>query len=170
MSLNNIQLKPHLIADLYRDTLIESDTTPLVPAVTTTVSGSGLPKFLGNNEKKIVIAVSNSMLPFLPDNELAFLSNILSACKLSLADVAIINLHDKDEAACPDLLDLLQAQSVLLFGIEPLTIGLPMNFPPFQLQPFNKRIYLQAPAFSELEKDKGLKMRLWNCLKTLFHL
>jgi hypothetical protein len=170
MSLNNIQLKPHLIADLYKDTLIELENTTPTPSVDITTPRRGLPMFLGNNEKKIIIAVSNNFLPFLPDNELAFLTNILSACKLSLADVAIINLHGKDETTCSDFIDQLQAQSVLLFGIEPLTIGLPMNFPLFQLQPFNKRIYLQAPAFSELEKDKGLKMRLWNCLKTLFHL
>ena len=170
MDLNNLQLNPQLLADLYKDTLIEPPATPGFYPPPASAAGKEPVRFLGKNEKNIVIVVSNGTLPFLSDTELTFLTNILSACKLSLADVSVINVYNKDEAASAAILDQLGAQSVLLFGIEPLSIGLPMNFPPFQVQSFNKRMYLQAPPFAELEKDKALKSKLWNSLKTLFRL
>ncbi len=59
---------------------------------------------------------------------------------------------------------------MILFGVPPLSIDLPINFPPFQLQAFNKRTYLYSPALAELEQDKALKGKLWGCLKTLFEI
>src|SRR5215213_6249659 len=83
MSLNNIHLNPQMLADLYANSLVETGTT--------TVPESAGPKHLGNNKKNIIIIVSHGSVPFLPDEELTFLISILSACKLSLADIAIVN-------------------------------------------------------------------------------
>jgi len=159
MSLNNIQLKSSLLADLYKDSLIETSVTSAPEAKQL--------KYLGNNQKNILVIVSHQTLPFLPDEELSFLTNVLAACKLSMADIGIINNYKIEPT---DLLNMIQseAKNVLLFGIEPLTIGLPINFPPFQLQPFNNRTYLHAPALSQIENDKTLKARLWSSLKVLF--
>jgi hypothetical protein len=158
MSLNTIELKPQMLAGLYTDTLLQTSTT--------SVPESRPIKYLGNNQKNIVFIVSHSSVPFLPDNELAFVTNILGACKLSLADIAIVNRNNVNQ----EELELLtsKAKVILLFGTEPLSIGLPINFPPFQLQPFNARTYLYSPSLSELENDKTLKVKLWNCLKNLF--
>ena len=57
-----------------------------------------------------------------------------------------------------------------MLGVDPLSTGLPINFPQFQLQLFDKRTYLYAPTLEDLEKDKTLKQRLWTCLKTMFEL
>jgi hypothetical protein len=159
MSLNNIELKPQLLADLYRNTLVESGTT--------TVPEMKLPG-LGENRKNILVLVSHSSFPFLPDEELNFLTSILSACKLSLADIAVVN-HAKTNAAEVQKMHS-NAGTVLMFGIEPSSIDLPINFPQFQLQQFNKRNYLHAPSLSLLEKDKAEKLKLWNALKRLFEI
>jgi hypothetical protein len=106
----------------------------------------------------------------LSDEELPFLTNILSACKLSLADVAIVNIHSLEEKEIEKTIEPLEPKTVLLFGITPLTIDLPINFPQFQLQQFNKRTYLYSPGLQELANDKTLKLQLWNCLKNLFGL
>jgi hypothetical protein len=159
MSLNNIELKPRMLADLYTNTLLETNTT--------TVPERVAPKYLGNNQKNIAIIVRNPSLSFLPDEELAFLVNILSACKLSLADIGIFNSSRMQPEELSDIIQK-DSKTILLFGIDPLSIGLPINFPQFQLQQFNKRMYLYSPALSELEIDKGLKMKLWTSLKTLF--
>jgi len=113
------------------------------------------------------VVVRHASVTFLPDDELSFLVNILSACKLSLADIAIFN---SSRIQAEELQEMSQAdtKTVLLFGIDPLSIGLPINFPQFQLQQFNKRMYLYSPSLSELDKDKGLKLKLWASLKTLF--
>jgi hypothetical protein len=159
MSLNNIHLKSSMLADLYKDSLVETNTT-VVPELKQL-------KYLGNNKKNIIVIVSHQSVPFLPDEELNFLTSVLTACKLSIADIGIINNHNVEQADLQSIINS-EARNVLLFGVEPLSIGLPINFPAFQLQPFNNRTYLHAPVLSQIENDKGLKTRLWISLRTLF--
>ena len=161
MSLNDIHLTPQLLADLYGNTLIEANTA--------TPSPTG-PRYLGNNEKHIVVLVRNEELPFLQDNELNFLTNILNACRMSLSDIALLNIEGIEPPTVQEAIVRLEANYVLMFGTGPLSAGLPINFPHFQRQLFDKRTYLFSPAFSELEKDKLLKSKLWNSLKLLFNL
>lgn len=159
MSLNNIQLKTNLLAGLYKNSLVETSTTTM-PEIRSL-------KYLGNNQKNILVVVSHSTVPFLPDEEFNFLASILAACKLSTADIAIVNNDHADPADLQNFIHT-EVNKVLLFGAEPLAIGLPINFPAFQLQPFNNRTYLHAPALSQIENDKALKLKLWNALKVLF--
>ena len=161
MSLNDIKLKPNMLADLYHQTLVQTNATS-VPELKQ-------PKYLGNNQKNVLVIVLHEEIPFLPDYELNFLANILAACKLSMADIAIINQHHWDQSEINKLIQL-EAKTILLFGSEPLSIGLPINFPPFQVQHFDKRTYLHAPSLSQIENDKALKTRLWNALKALFQI
>lgn len=161
MSLNKIHLTSKLLADLYPNALIESTITTSVPDFQPVI-------YLGNHEKKILLLVTNNNFPFLPDNELSFLTNILSACKLSLADVAIMNIAKWKPDEVEKAIVQLGSKNIILFGIEPLSAGLPINFPPYQLQHFNKRTYLCTPVLQDLENDKSLKLKLWNCLKVLF--
>lgn len=159
MSLNNIALTPSMLADLFPDSLIETNAT--------TVPESHPVKYLGNNQKNILVVVSNSAVPFLQDNELNFLTTILAACKLGIGDIAIVNHHTTNDTAIQNIINS-ETKNVLSFGVDPLSIGLPINFPQFQVQQFNKRTYLYAPALSEIENDKTLKSKLWNALKVLF--
>src|SRR5690348_8611269 len=118
MSLNNIQLQPYLLADLYPDVLIETNATG-----TTVNSPESKPlKYLGKNEKKILIIVANTEVPFLPDTELSLLTNILSACRLSLADIAIINSYNIEQTELQNSIQQLEAKSIILFGTDPLSI------------------------------------------------
>ena len=161
MSLNNIQLKTNLLADLYKNSLVETSTTGVPERQVT--------KYLGNNQKNILVIVSYKSMPFLPDKELSFLTNVLAACRLGIADIGIVNYSNIDQTDLQNVIDS-EAKNVLLFGVEPLSIGLPINFPAFQLQAFNNRTYLHAPILSEIENDKGLKSRLWTSLKALFRI
>ena len=159
MSLNNIQLQPQLLAQLYNNNLVERGTT--------TVPDTSPVAILGNNDKKILVLVAHQDLPFLPDTELNFLSSVLAACKLGIADIALVNYN----RTAPDALDAFMdraAKTILLFGIGPADISLPVNFPAFQVQSFNNKTYLHAPSLSDIEKEKAVKMQLWTSLKNLF--
>ena len=162
MSLNNMTLPPSLLAELYTNTLIE-------PKVSTLPEPENI-SFLGKNEKRITMIVAHEKLPFLPDKELNFLTSILTACKLSLADIAIVNQYSNSQGNMQEALEKLEARQVILFGVPPLTIGLPMNFPPFQIQNFDRRTYLFSPPLDELESNKETKQKLWSCLKNMFGL
>lgn len=161
MSLNNLSLTPQLIADLFSDSLIENFRPSTIEQTV---------KFLGKNEKNILILVSEEEVAFLADNELNFLSTVLGACKLSVADIAIVNLYHVGSLNYRDFIKQLNAKKVLLFDVEAQTIDLPFNFPHFQIQQFDQCTYLSAPALKNIETDKALKTQLWNCLKKLFGL
>jgi hypothetical protein len=159
MSINNIELKPQLLADLYSSSLLEGNTT--------SVPEKKAPRSLGGNKKNILVLVSHESLPFLPEQELNFLTTILAACHLSMADIAIVNHFTAAKIELQEMMDA-GTGTVLLFGLTPSSIDLPVNFPQFQLQLLNKRTYLHAPGLSELETNKALKQKLWASLKQLF--
>jgi hypothetical protein len=161
MSLNDIQIKSSLLADLYKNSLVQTSARAVPENMQL--------KYLGNNRKNVIVVVSHASVPFLPDEELRFLTNVLAACKLSIADIGIINVHAMEQTNLQGLIEK-EAKNVLLFGVEPLATGLPINFPAFQLQGFNGRTYLQAPALSLIENDKALKTKLWTSLKTLLNI
>lgn len=122
---------------------------------------------LGGNKKGILIVVSNDAYPYLPDAELEFLSNILSACRLSIADVAIVNFHHYPQPYT-ELLKQFNSKQVLLMGVTPQQVDLPFNFPHFQLQNFDQRTYLCALPLGPISQNRDLKMQLWGCLKNMF--
>jgi len=107
----------------------------------------------------------------MPDNQLTFLTKILEACRMTLADVAIVN-NATAPVTITALRQQLQPKTVLLFGVEPTAIRLPINFPTFKQLSYDDCTYLSSPALDQLVPDTGdsklLKSKLWVCLKTLF--
>jgi len=213
MSLTNIKLPGIVIADLYRNTLIqpsaadfdglpeampetylplqeakavEPEPQPVTAAKPvaktpdpepviekTPPKQADLPpyKILGNNKKQIVVVVNCPGDVFVPEGDLQFLTKMLDACKLNMADVAIVN-HATAAVQIDRLKIQLQPKFLLLFGVEPDIIQLPINFPSFKEQPYAGTTYLFTPALSDLNQEtdqaKGLKRKLWDCLKRMF--
>lgn len=179
MDLNHIELPAFAIADLYRSNLVGSSDQLTGEKVTNddAVLEKNLPveateqeeyPSLGNNRKNILLIVYHKEVLHLPDEELHFLTGILTACKLSIDDVAILNLNNHPGADYKQLAAHFKCRTVLLFGVEPARLGLPMNFPHFQQQAFANITYLFSPALVDLENDKLLKSKLWVCLKRIF--
>ncbi len=164
MSLDNIQLSPIVLQQLFKNSLTDlknnQHSNETEPAKTLAV--------LGNNKKHILIIISNDDTLYLPDDQLNFLLGILSACKLSMEDVAILNIN-KNKAVTYKLLTAeLKAEKIFLFGVSTAQLGLPLDFPNYQIQSFNSQVYLTAPLLSLLQNDKAEKTLLWNCLKQIF--
>jgi hypothetical protein len=180
MSINNIALSDLIVTEWYGDTaLVPGPAGP--PAVAQPIMEKPAPiqpvdpstyKFLGKNNRRISIIVDSPGAAFLPDPQLEFLTKILEACRMNIGDVAIIN-HHTTPVAITALRQQLQPQNILLFGIEPTAIRLPINFPEFKLQPYDQCTYLSAPPLQQLVANtadaKLLKSKLWVCLKTLFN-
>src|SRR5687767_8667143 len=97
MSLKNIQLPPIVISKLYHNYLVDINLVDINNDKKKTEIAKSDNLLLGGNDKNILLLVNNIEVAFLTDNQLEFLSSILSACKLNLADVAIINLNKTDE-------------------------------------------------------------------------
>jgi len=166
MSIDNIVLTPHVLQELYKSSLVADNRTQ--------PQQDSSPKknisFLGKNQKQISILVSKDEVLYLPDEQLSFLVGILAACKLTMEDVAIINLKKNAAITYKTLAEELNAEKIFLFGIESSQIELPLQFPNYQIQKYNQQVYLTAPMLSILQDDKGEKMKLWTCLKQVFSL
>ena len=190
MNLNNIELPDFIVREWYKDNLLPSApstpnplppapaasaTAPVSPPVTTLPDAPPATfKFLGNNRRHITLLVHSPGSGFMPDNQLTFLTKILEACRMTLADVAIVN-HAATPVPITALRQQLQPKIVLLFGVEPIAIRLPINFPTFKQLSYDDCTYLSSPALDQLvpatedsRDSKLLKSKLWVCLKTLF--
>lgn len=165
MSLKNIILPETLIAGLYTAPIVCMPDTAGDGALTATQI-----KFLGSNQKHITILVNADDATFLSDKSFIFLTGVLTACRLNVADVAIINIHQSNNIHYLSLNAVTRPQIALLFGISPQEIGLPLHFPHFQVQPFNNTTYVCAPPLDNIEADKPLKAKLWASLKSVFQL
>lgn len=163
MSLDSIRLSPAIICELFKTSLVEVKDTMVVqslPAPSINI--------LGKNGKHITIVVNNSDAAFLQDEELNFLLGILSACKLNMDDVGIVNIDKYPGLDYKTLATELSAEKIFLFGVPTAAIALPMVFSDYKVQAYNGITYLSAPVLSALQHDKAEKTRLWNCLKEIF--
>jgi DNA polymerase III psi subunit len=160
MSLNNISLPSQLIADLYHHALVQ-DTARAMPVK------KAVP-FLGKNEKNILIVVNKDDAPYLPDNELAFLTNVLSACQLGLSDVAIVNWNNSNDKKPEALFEQLFTSKIILFDVEPSAFGLSPDIQQYAVVKGVVHQFVAAPSLSEIEKNKEAKKQLWMALKQLF--
>ena len=68
----------------------------------------------------------------------------------------------------PDAGKTTLTEKLLLFGVQPAEIELPLDFPNYQIQRYNNQVYLTAPLLSNFKDNKAEKTKLWNCLKQIF--
>src|SRR5687767_780994 len=101
MDLNQLKLSPHTLTALYKNLLVNVND-PGHSAGKRFEKNSW--KFLGENRRNILIAVDYTETMHIPDEQLRFLINLLTACKLNLGDVAVLNIN---RYPTPDLASIL---------------------------------------------------------------
>lgn len=166
MSLDNIQLPSITIQQLFKHSLVAGAVSQKSAPKTASSSIATL----GNNKKNILILVSNDETLYLPDEQLNFLLGILSACSLTMDDVAILNINKNPPVTHKSLTETLNPGKIILFEVTPDQIELPLGFPQYQVQKFSNQTYLSAPSLVTIQNDKPQKALLWNCLKQIFGL
>lgn len=160
MSLNQVQLSPQQVASLYNSLLIE-------PVQAAETAQKSLP-YLGGFLQQVLIIVNKDQTQFLTEAEFDFLSNILAACKLTIADVAVINWATAGATDYNEVAKTLHSKTVLLLDADPSFIGLPLFFPHYQIQQFAGTAFLSAPSLHTLESTLEEKKKFWAALKKLF--
>lgn len=169
MSLNEIQLPAIVASGLYKNSLVTMNEGN----ETKEAAIEHAYKFLGRNKKNIVLVAHSSDAVFVTEAHLTLLIRLLDACKINLEDVAILN-NATEQIIITELKKQLSPKTLILFGVEPPAIKLPIHFPMFKLQEYGGCVYIYAPPLEELNQDtndgKVLKSKLWVCLKKLFGL
>jgi hypothetical protein len=188
MNSENNLLPPFVIASLYKDDLVLVDTTESsrkrTEALDTKKSEAIAPEtkdaniqkpisFLGNNQKKVTILLSDSLAVHVADESLQFLTAILAACKLNMGDVAIVNTANQNTNYTQIKIEL-QPSTIILFNISAASIALPFEVPQYQVQQYdNCTLLFAAPLQAMLLKNEAAKLekgKLWNALKKTFNI
>jgi len=177
MSLNSIKFETAEIVLLFKNSLVDigekkqdsSNPKQTASAVNTGPMTTGW-KYLGENKKRTLIVVRYTDAVHLPDKQLSFLTKLLAACNLNLADVAILNFQSLQASQFSEIFNYFNPKSALLFDIKPTEFGMPMNFPDFQVQAYKNAVFVSSPSLENIEPDKNLKGKLWACLKKIYNL
>jgi hypothetical protein len=195
MGINHIRLSSDLIAALYPESLVAGkDFAPAeenvvsanpkagkkyapskenVPASNLIADKTPDYPFMGENKRSICILANDPERDFLPTEQLEFLKKMLAACKLSLNDIALLNIaHVSFDLA--ELRLQLHPQILFLWGIPPASVGLKSDLPDFtvtMIDGISVIPVLEPDSMSE-NRPEGteFKQRLWTCLKKLFTL
>ena len=172
MSLNTIKFDTTDFSLLFKNSLVEINTEKQVLPLD---NGNSDPiaigwKYLGENKKNVLVVVRYPDVMHLPDKQLSFLTKLIAACNLNVADVAIFNFHQNISSDFGRIVDHFKPKVVLLFNIAPGEFGMPILFPQFQVQGYKDAVYVSSPSLEVIEPDKTLKGSLWGCLKKIFNL
>ncbi|MFM8805901.1 MAG: hypothetical protein ACKOD1_00930 [Sphingomonadales bacterium] len=155
MELNNMNIDPRLLADLYQGVLVTEQ--------------QGF-RWLGGRAKPVLVLVNQTAAPFLTDEDLPFLTRLLNACKLTFEDVAIFNTASYSTAQPDEVLAFFSPRMALCFGVTPNEWGLPVDFPRYQLQALKGCTFMHAPTLQQLASDTEERKQCWASLKRLFNL
>jgi hypothetical protein len=153
MSLDNFQIPPTLLPELYKDSLIVLDDKQSNPKKL----NEKKVYFLGDNLKNILILVNNLEILHLNDDDLRFLTGILTACKLTFSDVTIFNTASNLDYNYQKTVDYFNPKLILILG----TIHQKFNLPDYseKYQPIeNQNIQLVfGSSLTEISKDVNEK-------------
>ena len=130
-------------------------------------------KYLGDHLKNVILLVNDVNAVYLNEADLGLLSSILNACKLTLADIALINIA-KQSIGLHDILETLPSRLVISFDVNAtqLKIKLPATlYKPFVLGDthilFSNSLSSMQGGDLNAKTEKG---KLWIVLKQLFQL
>ncbi|MEP6926742.1 MAG: hypothetical protein ABI834_03855 [Ginsengibacter sp.] len=165
MSIDNIPLHNFLYQNFFEKNLVD------LKANTADNILNQIPDiiFFGGNQKKIIIVFNNSQNKFLGDIQMKFLDDILTACGLTISDVALVNIFHRNITHY-QLMMQLHPKKVLIFGIPSNNLDLPFNIPFFQIQNFQEQVFMLSPSIEELQMNTELKKSLWECLQKIFNI
>ncbi|HEY0610440.1 MAG TPA: hypothetical protein VGD35_12305 [Chitinophaga sp.] len=163
MSFDQLQLDPYLLARIYTQPIIPGKSTPVVN------EQNPLPKvkFLGENQKNIVLFIQNENGAYLNDELFNLLTNILNACKLGMQDVALVNTAQAPASSLTMWQQAINMRQCVFFGITPASLGLE-PLPAYQIHAAAGVQLLFSDTLEIIAIDKLLKGKLWNGLKQLF--
>src|SRR5689334_11986180 len=176
-----IQLPEVVIAGLYKDALVITQPNPSPKALQQITNKkikqeeSPAPPikkwFLGDNKKNVAILIKDNSAVHINDEWLATLSKLLSACKLTLEDVAIVNYAQQNQIFS-SLKETLQPNVALMFDVTTQEIQLPFTIPHYQVQRHADCVFMTAPVVTltaeNKEPTRSEKRRLWEKLKLIF--
>jgi hypothetical protein len=112
--------------------------------------------------------VSYEDVPVIAEKPLKFLLDILSACKLTLEDVVIINYSTNRSATFEDIASKFSSRIILAFALKPQDLNLQSEMTVLSIYEISNNKLLFSPSLDEIEIELPLKKQFWSVLRKLF--
>lgn len=145
---------------LLQETYVKTDVKQAQEAIQTNFS------YLGENNKYFLILVNDEKHAHLNKEHQETLLKIIQAKGLELRDIAILNLNSCPDVTFKTLKEFFAPARIVLFGIDPKTIGLPAASSNELLQTEDVK-FLATYHFEEMKDDVNKKREFWNAFKSL---
>lgn len=179
-------LPASVLVSLYKDTLVLPDEekkpeiiqnkeekeakTVEIPKVKKLV---GPLKHLGDHHKKILVIVNDPNSVYLNETDFILLTSILNACKLTIADIALVNIGNQ-ETSLHQILETLPSSKIMCFDVAPTDLKIKLPTTLYKVNELGESILFFSKALSSMQgtgaEAKQEKGTLWILLKKLFAL
>ncbi len=123
-------------------------------------------KYLGQNQKNILILVNDTSNEVSSENGRKLLRNLVNAIGLNAKDFALVNYANFNFATYTDFNDYFDCKVVLSFGVNSIQLALP-NQPLNQLVQLNDTKFVFTLNLHDLDSDQASKKILWSSLQKL---
>jgi hypothetical protein len=123
-------------------------------------------KYMGNNQKKVLILVNDPGYEVSTELGRDILRNLVTAMNLKTNDFALVNYAHYAGSTFADLKDFFSSKVMLVFGIEPSQLGLPVYPKNIKVLHLDTTLIFTA-NLNELNNDLPGKKILWTNLQQL---
>ena len=142
---------------------IEKATDPILDDDSKKVVATDF-EYLGDNNKYFLILISDPIHTRINSVHQEMLVKIMSAKKLELRDLAIVNISRYHKANFTSLKAFFTCNRLVLFGVDPILIGLPaiaLNKP----EQKNSVHIMATYGLEEMRNSPDKKREFWNMMK-----
>ena len=156
-----------------KEPAIESNTNKDVAVEEETMEALTNFKYLGDHHKKIIVLVNDPASVYLNEADFILLTSILNACRLTIADIALVNLgHQK--AGLHQILHLLPSKLVIAFELDSKALKIKLPTQLYKVIPLGENNLLFSNSLASMQgtdaNAKQEKAKLWAVLKQIFQL
>jgi hypothetical protein len=148
MSTDKTILSTSVLVDLYKDNLVVIEAIKVE-------KWEGPIKSLGEHNKKITVIVNDPNSVHLNENDFILLTSILNACRLTIADIALINIG-KQPVGLHQILQELPSTLVLSFAVDPTQLKVKLPSTVYKVTQLGETHILFSNALSTMQ-GTGLK-------------
>ncbi|MEJ8844673.1 hypothetical protein WG954_19925 [Lacibacter sp. H375] len=178
MSFENIQLTDDQLAELYGkqlvivekgDNTIKPETKTAKPAVAAepVATTAALQGITGKNKKQFVWLVEEHYFPYLNDADFQFLGDVLTACKMNMEDIALVNVAN-NRNHFDELVQQLRPKFIIASGVQ--VDALPIQSADYRVQEQQGYLLCCTETLEAIRTDKSKKSKLWLALKQMLGL
>ncbi|MCO4293584.1 hypothetical protein NF867_11980 [Solitalea sp. MAHUQ-68] len=127
--------------------------------------------YLGENNRYVLVLVNYPNSKYIIDKDKEFFLKVISALKMNLDDVAVLNYAYYKNADLTALKSFFSCSKIIAFGLPTDSLVFKsLNMHDYATTSFNNVSIMRSPdSLSLIEADKNKKMVLWNALKLLFN-